>query len=154
MIARGTESFELVGDYHNGPLSVLLPFGIFGAIAFVWLMVAGLRVVYQNYRFGDPAFHHLNAFLFAYFAAKVIFFFAVFGSLHSDLPVFLGLLGLSISLNGGVAKPEVVSQPEGICNRFTLQRIAITGWLAADTALRLTANAAGRYLAAPVVVIW
>ena len=106
---RGMESFELVGDYHNGPLSVLLPFGIFGAIAFVWLLVAGLRVVYRNYRFGDPAFHHLNAFLFAYFAAKVIFFFAVFGSLHSDLAGFLGLLGLSISLNGGVAKPEVVS---------------------------------------------
>ena len=98
----------MVGDYHNGPLSVILPFGIFGAIAFVWLLIAGLRVVYRNYRFGDPAYHHFNTFLFAYFAVKVVIFFVIFGSLHSDLPQFLGLLGLSISLNGGVAKPEAV----------------------------------------------
>ena len=103
------ESVEMVGDYHNGPLSVILPFGIFGAIAFVWLLVAAIRVVYHNYQFGDPAYHQINTFLFAYFVAKVIFFFTIFGSLHSDLPMFLGLLGLSISLNGGVAKPVVES---------------------------------------------
>jgi hypothetical protein len=101
------ESFELVGDYHNGPLSVILPFGIFGSIAFVWLLFAGGRVIYQNYKFGDPAYHNINIFLFAYFAVKAVFFFTIFGSLHSDLPLFLGLLGLSISLNGGVVKPVV-----------------------------------------------
>jgi hypothetical protein len=105
-LARGNrESFELTGDYHSGPLSLILPFGIFGTMAFVWLMVAAIRVVYRNYRFGDPAFHHYNTFIYAYFVVKVIFFFTVFGSLHSDLPLFLGLLGLSISMNGGVAKP-------------------------------------------------
>ena len=103
------ESVEMVGDYHNGPLSVILPFGLFGAIAFVWLLVAAIRAVYHNYQFGDPAYHQINTFLFAYFVAKVIFFFTIFGSLHSDLPMFLGLLGLSISLNGGVAKPVVES---------------------------------------------
>jgi len=108
--ARGNmESFELVGDYHNGALSVILPFGIFGSIAFVWLLFAAGRVIYENYRFGDPAFHNINVFLFAYFVVKAIFFFTIFGSLHSDLPLFLGLLGLSISLNGGVAKPAVES---------------------------------------------
>jgi O-antigen ligase len=114
------EAMEMVGDYHNGPLSVLLPFGIFGMIAFVWLMVAGIRVVHQNYRFGDPAFHNINTFLFAYFVAKVFFFFTAFGSLHSDLHLFLGLLALSISLNGGVAKPAVVPQPKVVFNRFRL----------------------------------
>jgi len=99
---------ELAGDYHNGPLSVILPFGIFGAIAFVWLLAAGLRVVYENYQFGDPALHHINTFLFAWFVVRTIFFFTVFGSLHSDLHEFLGLLALSISVNGGVAK---VDQP-------------------------------------------
>jgi hypothetical protein len=112
------EATELVGDYHNGPLSVILPFGMFGAIAFVWLLVAGIRVVYHNYKFGDPAYQNLNTFLCAYFIAKVIFFIAAFGSLHSDLPVFLGLLGLSISLNGGVAKTAVVPQPEIASSRF------------------------------------
>jgi hypothetical protein len=112
------ESTELVGDYHNGPLSVILPFGMFGAIAFVWLLVAGLRVFYHNYRFGDPAYQNINTFLFAYFIAKVIFFLGVFGGLHGDLPVFLGLLGLSISLNGGVAKPAVLPQPELASTRF------------------------------------
>jgi hypothetical protein len=106
---NGLEAVELVGDYHNGPLSVIIPFGIFGSMGFVWLLIAGIRLLYQNWRFGDPAFQHINTFLLAYFVAKVIFFFAIFGSLHSDLPLFLGLLGLSISLNGGVAKPAVVS---------------------------------------------
>jgi hypothetical protein len=112
------ESTELVGDYHNGPLSVLLPFGMFGAIAFVWLLVAGIRVLYHNFKFGDPVYQNFNTFLFAYFIAKVIFFLAVFGSLHSDLPMFLGLLGLSISLNGGVAKPAVVPEPKLAFARF------------------------------------
>ena len=104
-LARGLEGTEVVGNYHSGPLSVILPFGIFGSIAFLWLVFAGVRVVYRNWRFGDPAFHDINAFMYAYFVAKVIFFFTIFGSLFSDLPMFLGLLGLSISLNGGVAQP-------------------------------------------------
>jgi len=114
------EARELVGDYHNGPLSVIIPLGIFGAIAFVWLMVAGLRVLYQNYQYGNPEYHHYNIFLFAYFVAKLISFCAIFGSLYSDLPMFLGLLALSISLNGGVARPVVVPQPKIVFNRFRL----------------------------------
>jgi len=30
---------ELAGDYHNGPLSVIIPFGVFGVIAFVWFLL-------------------------------------------------------------------------------------------------------------------
>jgi hypothetical protein len=114
------ERVELSGDYHNGPLSVILTFGIFGSIAFVWLLAAGIRMLYQNYQFGDPALHHINEFMFGFFVVRVIFFFTVFGGFHSDLPMFLGLLGLSISLNGGVAKPVVVPQPKIIFNRFRL----------------------------------
>jgi hypothetical protein len=117
---RSLDSTELVGNYHNGPLSVILPFGLFGSIAFVWFVVAGIRVVYQNYQFGDRAYHNINVFLFAYFVVKVFFFFTVFGGLNSDLPMFLGLLGLSISLNGGVAKPAIVPQPNVVFNRFRL----------------------------------
>src|SRR6266567_920436 len=44
VMARTSESAgegaELAGDYHNGPLSVIVSFGIFGVIGFVWFMVA------------------------------------------------------------------------------------------------------------------
>jgi hypothetical protein len=119
-LEKKLEGTELVGDYHNGPLSVILTFGIFGTIAFVWLLIAGIRVVYHNYQFGDPAYHFINTFIFAHFVIKVMLFFLVFGSFHGDLPAFLGLLGLSISLNGGVAKPAVVPQPKVVFNRFRL----------------------------------
>ena len=120
MMQTGLEGTELVGNYHNGPLSVILPFGIFGAIAFIWLLVAGIRVLYRNYQFGDPVYHQINKFLFVYFVVRVVLFFAVFGGLESDLPMFLGLLALSISLNGGVAKPVVVPQTTVVFNRFKL----------------------------------
>ena len=77
----GQESTELVGDYHNGPLSVLIPFGIFGMAGFLWFLWAGLRVTYQNYQFSDPACRCANAYLFALFIVKIILFFTVFGGL-------------------------------------------------------------------------
>jgi len=105
------ENAELAGDYHSGPLSLIVPFGIFGVIGFVWLMGAGLRVLYRNYQFGDPAFKTMNRFLFAYFIAKLVLFLSVFGGFYSDLMVFTGLLGLSVSLNGGEArKPAMEPQ--------------------------------------------
>jgi O-antigen ligase len=116
----GSESTEMSGNFHNGPISVILPFGIPGLIAFIWFMVVGLRVLYQNYRFGDPALHNINIFLFAYFVVNVVFFVTVYGQLYSDMHTFLGVLGLNISLNGGVAKPAVVPQSKIVFNRFKL----------------------------------
>jgi O-antigen ligase len=110
---RSFEVSELAGDYHNGPLSVILPLGIFGAATFVWFLVSGLRVMYRNYKFGDPSFQRINTFLFALFLQKVIFFMAIFGSLYVDLFTFTGLVALSVSINGGMAKPAVV-QPVSI----------------------------------------
>jgi hypothetical protein len=107
-----SEGAEVAGDYHNGPLSVIIPFGLLGVGGLLWFFAAGLRAVYLNYRYGPPAYHRVNTFLYAYFAAKVFFFFTVFGSLYSDLPAFAGLLALSISLNGGVAKPATVPRPK------------------------------------------
>ena len=111
----------MAGDYHNGPLSVIIPFGIFGVFGFLWFLWAGFRVVYHNYKFGDPAYRQANTFLFAYYFAKVIFFFVVFGALVGDLFIFAGLVGLSISLNGGVAKPAVVApQPKVVFNQLRI----------------------------------
>ena len=112
---------EMAGDYHNGPLSVIIPFGIFGVFGFLWFLWAGFRVVYRNYKFGDPAYRQANALLLAYFSAKVVFFFVIFGALVGDLFIFAGLVGLSISLNGGVAKPAVVApQPKIVFNQLRL----------------------------------
>lgn len=102
---RGQDPYEgslLAGDYHNGPLSVIVPFGIWGAITFLWFLWACFKVFYQHYKFGPPEIKHLNTLLLSYFVAKVIFFFTIFGSLYSDMPTFTGLIGLSIAMNGGV----------------------------------------------------
>jgi hypothetical protein len=117
-IARGfgiqASSAVVAGDYHNGPLSVIIPFGLFGLIAFVWVMIAGLRLLYYYHRFGDRDLRRINTFLFAAFAAKLAFFVLVFGSLSSDLCTFLGILGLAVSFNGApqtAVEPETSSEP-------------------------------------------
>ncbi len=102
---------EFVSDYHNGPLSVIVPFGLPGVIAFLWFLAASVRALYKNYRYGNPAYSKLNRFLLVYFIAKIVFFLFVFGNLYSDLAMFAGLMGLSISLNGGVARRFILLPP-------------------------------------------
>ncbi|MDB6123736.1 MAG: O-Antigen ligase [Pedosphaera sp.] len=104
--ARSSDEFELAGDYHNGPLSLIIPFGIGGVIGFCWFLIAAVKVLHQNYRFGDSSLRQINTFLFAYFVVRICFFLFVFGSTFSDLFIFTGLVGLSVSLNGGVCRPS------------------------------------------------
>jgi hypothetical protein len=104
------ETSIVAGDYHNGPLSVLIPFGIFGAIAFVWLLGAGVKVLYWNYRYGDARLRQVNMALLSFFLTQCLFFFVVFGAISSQLSVFLGLLGLSVSLNGGVCRRPALAR--------------------------------------------
>ena len=100
------------GDYHNGPLSVIMPFGLFGSVAFCWFLTASINVLRLNRRYGDPELRNLNTFLFVYFIVRTIGFFFVFGSLHSDVMIFAGLIGLSVSLNGGVCRPRAETPEE------------------------------------------
>ncbi len=100
----------LVGDYHNGPLSIAIPFGLYGVLAFAWFLIAALRVMYRNAKFGDPALRTVNRLLLAAFAAQVVFFIFFFGALHSDMAIFAGLLGLSVALNGAGAPAAQVEQ--------------------------------------------
>jgi hypothetical protein len=116
----GTFGTEIAGDYHNGPLSLIIPLGIFGVIAFVWFLWAGVKVLRQNYRFGDPAVACVNRFLLSMFIAKIIFFFTIFGGFTSDMAFFTGLVGLSICVNGGVAEPVRAPEPKLVYNRFKL----------------------------------
>jgi hypothetical protein len=111
--SRDYELMILAGDYHNGPLSLLIPFGIWGVLAFAWFVIASWRLLYRNYRYGDPALQRINTLLYSFFISKIVFFLFVFGAISTDIASFVGVVALSISLNGGMcAKPEPVKQTE------------------------------------------
>jgi len=103
-----TEGFEgamVAGDYHSGPLSLIIPLGIWGVIGFVWFIVASLKYLHLHYRYGDPDLRKINTFLLADFVARLVVFIFVFGGFFSDLFIFTGIVGLSVSFNG-VALPQ------------------------------------------------
>jgi hypothetical protein len=113
MIGGGAEHFDaessmVAGDYHNGPLSTIIPLGLWGMIGLIWLLGAGTKVLYRNYRYGDPALRLINTLFLTLFITQSIVFFTMFGAFNSQLYLFTGLLGLSVSLNGGVRKPAPV----------------------------------------------
>jgi len=97
----------LAGDYHNGPLSVIIPFGLWGMIVWIWFQVAGLRVLYNNYRYGEQGLRTVNSFLLAGYIGRSLLFWLIFGSFYAELVQYAGLLGLSVSLNGVVARPAL-----------------------------------------------
>jgi len=103
------DPLALAYDYHNGPLSVIIPFGIWGSLVFLWFLLAGLRVTYRNFRYGDSSLQIINIFLFVEFLVYTIQFLFIGGALNLDIARFVGVLGLSIALNGGVSRP--MSQP-------------------------------------------
>jgi len=105
IISSDQNGSAVAGDYHNGPLSVILPFGIWGAIAFLWLLAAGIRATYNNYKYGDPSLQNINTLLFSLFVGHAIAFFLIFGAMEADTLSFAAMLGLSISLNGGISRP-------------------------------------------------
>lgn len=98
------ETVMLMGDYHSGPLSVYIPFGFFGSLAFLCFLATSIRALYLNAKYGVAELRTINRFLFAFFCGRTIFFFLVFGSIASDCYQFTGIIGLSVALNRGVAK--------------------------------------------------
>ena len=68
--ASDTDAVDIVQNYHSGPFSVVIPFGIWGVIAVLWFWIACLRALWLNYRYGDPALRTVNIFLLAYFIAS------------------------------------------------------------------------------------
>ena len=110
--ASGLDDPLAIGEaFHNGPISVLIPFGIWGAIVFIWFILVALRVTYLNHRNGDPDLKTLNTFLLAAVAAHLVHFLLVGGDLSVDMMVFCGLVGLSVSFNGGVRSAVRAVQP-------------------------------------------
>jgi O-antigen ligase len=104
-LAKSSEISWITGKYHNGLLSLVIPFGIYGLLAFGWFVVAAWRMLYRNHLAGDPRLKTVNTFLLVYFAVKLVLFATVFGSVEDELFFFTGVVGLSLCLNGG-AKQE------------------------------------------------
>jgi hypothetical protein len=98
-VGNSWDAYAFTGDYHNGPLSVVIPFGIYGVIAFAWLLIAGARFLYTVYRDGAAELRRVNALLLAMFLARILMFLFIFGSLYVELCQFTGILGLSVALN-------------------------------------------------------
>lgn len=98
------QGLALAGDYHNGMLSLIIPFGIWGVLTFTWFMSAGLRVVYLNLKYGRPEFRTINYFLFMMYFIEFGSYLSCFGglSVSTDMAWFTGYLGMSIAINGGV----------------------------------------------------
>jgi len=116
-LARDYESSLLAGDYHNGPLSILIPFGIFGMLAVLLFLIAGGSALINHYKYGHPSLKLINSFLLAAFLTRVVWFFVFFGGISSDLYYFAGLVGLSVSLNGGLRRKE--PSPQLVSNQIT-----------------------------------
>jgi len=103
-IDASDRGLALAGDYHNGPLSVILPFGVWGGLAFLWFLWAGGRVLYFNYRYGDPTLKLVNTFLLTLFICRTMVFLFVYGALNTDIWRFAGTVGLSVALNNGMCR--------------------------------------------------
>ena len=110
----GNQGLAISSDYHSGPLSTLMPFGIWGAISILWIMAASWHILYRNFKYGDLELKTVNAFLLAGNIWHTIGFFFIFGGYNNDVGDFAKIAGLSIALNWKVCgpKPElVVSAP-------------------------------------------
>lgn len=106
-----TYAWALVtGAYHNGPLTLLMPFGLVGFLAFAWFAVGSIKYLYKQYKHGAPELQKINTFFFAYFVARLVFYTLIFGNFYSDLFYFTGIMGLSLSLNGP-STPEPAVEP-------------------------------------------
>jgi len=112
VLANASEAFDptsaglaVSSDYHSGPLSTLIPFGIWGAIAFLWLTLAGFRLLYRNCKYCEPELKNINRFLLAYTIVHWVGFFFIFGAYQNDVGFFAMVFGFSVALNGGMRGP-------------------------------------------------
>jgi hypothetical protein len=101
------ETAVLVGNYHNGPLSVYVPFGSMGLVVFLLFLGFSVRLLYRYYRQGDPALQRINTLFLSLFITQGFMFLFVFGALNAQLHGFTGIVGLSIALNRGARQASL-----------------------------------------------
>jgi hypothetical protein len=99
---RSESALAISSDFHNGPLSTLIPFGIWGAISFLWVSLTMLYILNRNYRYGDPELKTVNTFLLVLGIQGIFGFYFIFGSYFNDVGAYARLAGFSIALNWGI----------------------------------------------------
>jgi hypothetical protein len=104
-IDASQQTLAISGDYHSGPLSTLIPFGIWGAIGILWLHIAALFVAVRNYRYGDPEIRPFNAFFLANIIWATVGFYFIFGAFDGAVADLAKMLGFSLAMNWGVCRP-------------------------------------------------
>ena len=108
-----SEDFAIItGDYHSGPLSIAIPLGIWGVLAFTLINIFGMRMLYLQFKNGDPDLYLFNQGMLALFSARIVYFWLFFGAVASDLATFAGILGLSLALNGAPRTQPWVAEEE------------------------------------------
>jgi hypothetical protein len=96
------------GDYHSGPLSTLMPFGIWGAISFIWISLAALYVLYRNYLYGDQELKAFNRYCLVFLITGIIGFLFIFGAYAEVIDMITRIVGISVALNWGMRGPKPV----------------------------------------------
>jgi hypothetical protein len=119
------EDTLISGNYHNGWLTLMIPFGIWGLLFFLWYCWGAFKVLHANFRHSPPSLKMINAFLLANFFTRLLFYLVFYGQFDRDLMILVGLVGFSVSLNGGVLKPapQAIAQP--VVFRPRLQPLAV-----------------------------
>ena len=115
---QSQNSLAISGDYHSGPLSTLMPFGIWGALAFLWVSLTALYILYRNYRFGDLELKTFNTFLFLMGIQKFFGFFFLFGAYSSDIGEYAKFAGFSIAINWCICGPKKAGRVMQRINRM------------------------------------
>lgn len=110
-IFRSYDAAMISSDYHQGVLTLIIPFGIWGLLAFSAFCAASLRVLYRNYRYSPPELRLINTFLLSYFTGRLLFYLFLYGEFDIDLMLFTGVVGMSLSLNGGMRQEAAVTVP-------------------------------------------
>ncbi len=102
-------SLALANDFHNGMLSLIIPFGIWGVLTVLWFLFAGLRIMWRNVKYCRPDLTLPCTFLFVMYFWEMLNFVSCLGGLQiaTELANFCGFLGMSIALNNGVCRPAV-----------------------------------------------
>jgi hypothetical protein len=98
------EALAISSDFHNGPLSTLIPFGLWGGIGMIWLMGATFFVTYRNFKYGEETLKNFNTFMFVTCIGSIIGFFFIFGAFQDDVGTYARMAGFSLAINGGLAK--------------------------------------------------